>query len=204
MIGKRQARPRRRSPGPRISLAGYLQSRKATVTYSLLFVAGLTLGSFYACVDGQGTMVLTAIVVNAVKLRQTTPFLQVFFQCATQSLGILVYLYFAAYCMKGKWLIYLTPLVLGLSVGTTATAILYRFLWGGVSYVLVCIMLPKFIEFLLLLVFCNNCLRISADVGSGNPIKGDVFWIFAIMLLGYALFEGILLFRFCGLLNIGA
>ncbi len=196
----RPVKKRRRRPGDRQSLGQYLRARKATLLFFGIFLAGLTAGSFYACVDGSGSMVLISIVINSVKLQQTLPFFRIFLQCATQVFGILVYLYFAAYCMKGKWLIYMTPLVFGLSVGAITTSVLYRFGLSGFLYVLLCLFVPKFLELLLLVVLCNACLRISAGVGMGTQVKGDIFWMFAIFFAVFAFVEGLLLFHFCALL----
>lgn len=194
-------RPRRRPGlGQGASLRQYLQSRRSTILFFLFFLCGLTAGSLYAAMDGSGSMVLISILVNTVKIQQASPFVRIFFQSVTQAFGILVYLYFSAYCMKGKWLIYLTPLVFGLSVGTMITSVLYQFLLTGVPYVVLCIFLPKFVQLLLLLVLCNNCLRISAGIGTGAPIRGEIFWVFAILLAIFALFESAMIFRFCGLL----
>lgn len=195
-------RPRRR-PGQEATLGQYLRARRSTIQFFLFFLCGLTVGSLYAAMDGSSTMVLLSILVNSVKIQQTSSFLRIFFQSVTQAFGILVYLYFSAYCMKGKWLIYLTPLVFGLSVGTVVTSVLYRFLLTGVPYVVLCVFIPKFLELLLLLVLCNNCLRISAGIGTGAPIRGEIFWVFAILLGIFALFESAMIFRFCHLLSLG-
>lgn len=198
---RRQARRRYRSGG--ISLSEYFRARKMTLTFFLFFLCGLAGGSFYAVADSSSGMLLISIIVNSVKLQQTLPFLRVFFQSATQALGILVYLYFAAYCVKGKWLINLVPLIFGLSLGATITSILYRFSSTAILYILTCVFLPKFLEVLLLLALCNFCLRISAGLGGGGSGRTNVFWIFAILLLVFSLLESTLIFNFCHLLNLG-
>ncbi len=141
----------------------FLRARKSMLLFIILFTVGIWSGSIYAAVSGSDSLLAT-IVLNDLQIQATRSFRQLFFKSAVQSLGILVYLYFCSNCSKGKPLIYLVPLFLGLSSGGIITAILAAYTAAALPYVLLCIVLPRFILAVLLISACGNALKISAQL----------------------------------------
>ena len=102
----------------------YFQARKNTLLLSAFFLAGLTFGSFYAIADSSDSLVIVSIVINGIRAQSKASYLRLFYQAALPSAAVLIFLYFAANCCKGKLLVSMVPLVYGLSVGAIMTAVL--------------------------------------------------------------------------------
>lgn len=154
----------------------FLRSRKSTLLFILLFVGGLTFGSVYTVAGGNGSL-LVSIVLNDLEIQITRNFQQIFFKSIVQSVGILLYLYFCSNCSKGKPLIHMVPLFWGLSVGAVVTSILYQLSVSALPYLLICVVLPRFIQGIVLISACNNALKISAqlfkDPGDWRKTEGS-------------------------------
>lgn len=181
----------------------YFQARKNTLLLSAFFLAGLTFGSFYAIADSSDSLVIVSIVINGIRAQSKASYLRLFYQAALPSAAVLIFLYFAANCCKGKLLVSMVPLVYGLSVGAIMTAVLY--FWGrdGILYLLLCTFIPKIITLFLSIVLCNLTLHTCMSICSGAEERIDFFLLFALLYAAAAALEALLIHLFCGLLPLG-
>ena len=183
----------------------FLRSRKNTLIFICLFVGGITFGSIYAVAGGQSTL-LSSIILNDVAVQASRSFRQLFMKSIIQGAAILLYLYFCSNCSKGKPLIHLVPLFLGLSAGASITTILAKFSISSFPYILSCILVPKFLQAVLLLSACGNALKIStqlfSDPGEWRRTEGSFIHmgLYGGIFLIFSLMETILIFTFRHLL----
>jgi len=121
----------------------------------------------------------------------------------------LIYAFIFAYlcinCSKCAILVYLIPLVHGLSVGSFITVILYSYGFSAFAYVAVCIFMPKLVETLLLLSLCNKSSRYCKEQygGQGTRRKSrEVFpiWLYLLLFAIYFAIESLIFFTFRWLL----
>lgn len=179
----------------------FLRSRRNTLLFILFFIGGVAFGSIYAVAGGNGSL-LVSIVLNDLKIQADRNFQQIFIKSIVQSIGILLYLYFCSNCSKGKPLIHMVPLFFGLSVGAVTTAILYKLSISALPYVLMCVILPKFVQAVLLISACNNALKISAqlfkDPGDWRRTEGSCIHmgLYAGAFLLFSFLESIILVSF--------
>ena len=138
--------------------------------FILLFLAGVTMGSVFAAQTSSSEL-LHSVILNGLSLQKDLNLRQLFFKSAAQTLGLLVYLYFCSNCSKGKPLILCVPLFFGLSSGAVITVILRYGAFSAMPFLMICILLPKFILAILLISACNNAIRISNQLFQGGDSR---------------------------------
>lgn len=141
----------------------FVQARRGTLFFILLFMGGLVISSGYTAADGEKSLI-AAIVLRGLEVQATQSFRQLFIRSILQGSGILVYLYFCSHCNKGGPLVYLAPFGLGLSVGAVMTSVLCRLGLEALPYLFVCVALPGFLEAILYLAACRNALKLITQL----------------------------------------
>lgn len=181
-------------------LSGYLQRRKGSLAFLGLFLAGLLAGSVYTVRDcGREGLILT-IVANHIQTQAVSSYWQILTGCLTGSLGYIVFLYLAANCVQGRWLAHLVPVFYGLSVGSRVTALLYQHGLGAGGYLLVCVLIPRFFQLILLLPACGQAARLSQSISAQKPLGERSFLLFGAAAAVLSMAEALILSRFTGLL----
>ncbi len=107
---------------------GYLQLRRNSMIFLGLFLCGLLFGSLSAARDSGG--LILAMVTNHIQRQAVSGWGELLSGRLVSGLGPVVYLYFAANCVQGRWLAGLVPVLYGLSVGAVVTALLAQHDWG--------------------------------------------------------------------------
>lgn len=187
------------------SISAYLQARGSTFAFIMFFLGGLLGGSLF-CVGGtDGGEIIRSIVTNELALQLERNFLQLMMSATSGFAGIFIFAYLCINCSKGAILVYLIPLVHGLSVGSFITVILYSYGFSAFAYVAVCIFMPKLVETLLLLSLCNKSSRYCKEQygGQGTRRKGrEVFptWLYLLLFAIYFAIESLIVFTFRWLL----
>ncbi len=138
----------------------FLKARKGTLLFISLFIFGVTFGSIYAA-QSTNTTLLHSVILNGLSVQKTQSLKLLFFKSAAQTLGLLIYLYFCSNCSKGKPLIFCVPFFFGLSTGAVVTVIMAQGAWSAMPYLMICILIPKFILAIILISACNNAVKIS-------------------------------------------
>ncbi len=183
------------------SWVGYWQLRRNSVLFLGLFCTGLLLGSLYTVRDSGSLGLILAVVTNQIQRQAVSTGWQVLSGRLISSLGYIVYLYFAANCIQGKWLIRLVPVFYGLSVGAMVTALLHQHGLGAGPYLLVCVLLPRFLQLVLLMIVCNQAVKLSQSISSQKPAGEQQFLLFGVLAAILSLAETMVICRFTGLLT---
>lgn len=188
------------------SVSAYLRARGSTFAFILFFFGGLVGGSLFCVGTADGADLLRAIVLRTLSLQLEQNLPQLLMNSVSGFVGIFIFAYLCVNCSKGAMLIYLIPLVHGLSVGAQSTVTLYSYGLSAFSYVVVCIFIPKLMETLLLLSLCNKASRYCKEQFGTQPArhKGrDSFPIaFYLVLFGlYFIIESLFVYAFRWLLG---
>ena len=166
-----------------------------------LFLAGLLAGSVYTARDcGREGLILT-IVTNHIQAQAVSGYWRILTSCLTSGLGYIVFLYFAANCVQGKWLANLVPVFYGLSVSSRVTALLYQHGLGAGGYLLACVLIPRFFQLLLLLPACGQAVRLSQSISAQKPAGERSFLLLGAAAVVLSMAEALILSRFTGLLT---
>lgn len=197
---RRRYRSISRAGGGR-SWTGYLQLRRNSIFFLGLFVLGLFLGSFYFVRDSGGPQVILALVTNHIQKQAGEKFGQILTGRLGSNLGSIVFLYFAANCVQGRWLACLVPFFFGLSVGATVTAILFRYGFEAIKYLLVCVLPPRFLQMVLLMIACNQAVKLSQSISPKTPAGEKKFLLLGVAAILLSMLETVLIGRFMGLLG---
>lgn len=196
---------RRHRPGSRIggvgnSWTGYLRLRKNSILFLGLFLVGLFLGSFYAERDSGGQQLILALMTNHIQRQSVSSYGQILAGRLGSNLGSIVFLYFAANCVQGRWLAGLVPVFYGLSVGAAVTALLFRYGFAAMGYLLVCLLLPRFLQLVLLMIACNQAVKLSQAISPKAPVGERSFLLLGAAAMLLSMLETLLIGRFSGLL----
>ena len=197
-------RPRRRHiigysrPGGGV---GYFRQRKNSVIFLGMFLAGLVFSSLYSVKDGSGGGLILTMATNHIEVQAVSGYWELLTGCLGENLGYVVFLYFAANCVQGRWLIPLAPLCFGLSVGAVVTSLLYQHGLGAMAYILICVLVPRFLYLVLLMAVCNQAMKLSQGISSQKPAGERLFLVFGVIAALLSLLEALVLYRFTGLLT---
>lgn len=197
---KRRFRPRSRFGGGE-SFAGYFRRRKSSIALFGLFLAGLLVGSVYAVRDSGGDKMILAVVTNHIQAQAQGSYWEILTGCLISSLGYIVFLYFAANCVQGRWLANLAPVFYGLAVGAKTTVLLYQHGLGAGGYLLVCVLLPRFLQLILLVAACGQTRKLSQSISAQKPAGEQSFLLLGIAMILLSMLEAAVLRRFTGLLT---
>lgn len=184
-----------------ISWTGYLQLRKNSVLFLGLFLAGLFFGSVYAVRDCDGPGLIPALVMGHIQKQSVSGYGQLLTGRLGSNLGSIVFLYFAANCVQGRWLACLVPYFYGLSVGASVTAILFQYGHGAVGYLLFCLLPPRFLQLVLLMIACNQAVRLSQSISPRAPVGERRFLLLGVAAVLLSMLETLLVGQFTGLLG---
>lgn len=183
------------------SWIGYLQLRRNSILFLGLFLVGLLFGSLYTVGDSGGPQLILALVTNHIQGQAQEKYGQILTGRLGSNLGSIVFLYFAANCVQGRWLACLVPVFFGLSVGAAVTAILSQYGPGAVSYLLVCVLPPRFLQLILLMTACNQAAKLSQSISSRTPVGERRFLLLGVAAVLLSMLETLLVGRFTGLLG---
>lgn len=183
------------------SWTGYLRLRRNSILFLGLFVVGLFLGSLYTVRDSGGPQIILSLVTNHIQRQAGENFTQIMAGRLGSNLGSIVFLYFAANCVQGRWLACLVPVCFGLSVGAAVTAILFQYGLGAVGYLLVCVLPPRFLQLVLLMTACNQAVKLSREISPKAPVGERKFLLLAVAAVLLSMLETVLIGRFTGLLG---
>lgn len=186
------------SGGP--SWADYLRLRKNSILFLGLFLAGLLLGSIYTVRDTGGQRLILALMENHIRRQAASGYGQLLAGRLGSGLGFIVFLYFAANCVQGRWLACLVPVFFGLSVGAAVTALLFQYGLEAMGYLSVCLLLPRFLQLLLLMTACNQAVKLSQSISPRVPVGEKIFLLLALAAVLLSMLETLLIGRFEGLL----
>lgn len=187
------------------SVSTYLRARGSTFAFIVFFVAGLAGGSLF-CIGGtDGADMIRAIVLKELSGQLESSLPQLLMGTISGFAGIFIFAYLCVNCSKGAMLVYLIPVVHGMSLGCFITTTLYSYGLSAFGYVAVCIFLPKLLETLLLLSLCNKAARYCKEQFGTQPIhsnRRDSFPIaLYLMLFGlYFVIEALFIYGFRWLL----
>lgn len=184
----------------RRSWTGYLRLRRNSILFLGLFVLGLFFGSVYTVRDSGGPQIILALVTNHIQKQAFSGYGQLLAGRLGSNLGSIVFLYFAANCVQGRWLACLIPVFFGLSVGATVTAILFRYGLEAMGYLLVCVLPPRFLQLMLLMTACNQAAKLSRDISPKAPVGEQRFLLLGVAAILLSMLETLLIGRFTGLL----
>lgn len=182
------------------SWTGYLQLRGNSILFLGLFVLGLLFSSVYTVRDSGGPQVILALTANHIQKQAFSGYGQLLAGRLGSNLGSIVFLYFAANCVQGRWLACLVPVFYGLSVGATVTAVLFRYGLGAMGYLLVCILPPRFLQLVLLMTACNQAVKLSQSISPKAPVGERRFLLLGVAAILLSMMETLLTGRFTGLL----
>lgn len=182
-------------------LVGYLLSRGSTLAFIGFFILGLLTGSLFCISPAEGAVLLRSIINNELSARAVRSFTQLYINGVMGFAGLFIYIYLCINSSKGGLIIYLTPVVYGLSLGSLITSTLYIYGYHSLGYLLCCVFAPKVVQTLLLLSICNKTVR-YCKTGTGRRKRGDTFPIllYLVLFAMYFALESILVFLFHGLL----
>lgn len=180
---------------------GYLRLRRNSILFLGLFLVGLFFGSLYAVRDRAGPQLILALVANQLQKQAVSGYWQLLAGRLGSNLGSIVFLYFAANCVQGRWLSCLVPVFFGLSVGAAVTAVLSQYGPGAVGYLLACVLPPRFLQLVLLMTACNQAVRLSQSISSMAPVGERKFLLLGAAAVLLSMLEALLLGRFTGLLS---
>ncbi|MCI8652299.1 MAG: hypothetical protein HFF11_01210 [Angelakisella sp.] len=197
---RRRFRPRPHFGGAG-SWAGYLQRRKSSIIFLGLFLAGLLTGSIYTVRDSGGEQMILAVVTHHIQEQAQSGYWKILTGCLVSSLGYIVFLYFAANCVQGRWLANLVPVFYGLAVGSKITALLFQHGLGAGWYVLVCILLPRFFQLILLIAACRQTRKLSQSISAQKPAGEQSFLLLGAATVVLSMIESVIIIRFTGLLT---
>lgn len=153
------------------SVSTYLRSRGSTFAFIMFFIAGLAGGSIFGIGGTDGGDIIRSIVLNELSMQLERGLPQLIMSSVAGFAGIFIFAYLCVNCSKGALLVYMVPLVHGMSVGSFVTITLYNYGISAFSYVLICIFLPKALETLLLLSLCNKTSRYCKEQFGTQPIR---------------------------------
>lgn len=197
---KRRFRSRSRLGGMG-SWIGYFQRRRNSIAFFTLFLVGLLVGSVCAVRDCGGEGMLLAVITNHIRKQTAGGYWQILGNCLVSSLGYIVFLYFAANCVQGRWLANLVPVFYGLSVGAKVTVLLYQHGLGAGGYVLICVLIPRFFQLILLVSACGQAARLSQSISTQKPVGEQSFLLFGAAAAVLSMAEALVVSRFTGLLT---
>lgn len=183
------------------SWISYLQLRKNSLLFLGLFLAGLLLGSVYTARDSAGPRLMLSLVTNHIQKQAVSNHAQLLLGRLISNLGPIVFLYFAANCVQGRWLAGLVPVFYGLSVGAAVTAILFQHGLKAMGYLLLCVLLPRFLQLVLLMTACNQAVKLSQGISAKAPVGERSFLLLGAATAGFSVLETVLIGRFTGLLT---
>lgn len=186
-----------------VSILAYLQARGSTFAFIMFFIAGLVCGSVFCISATEGADIIRAIVTNEVTAQLEKSLIQLLMNATAGFAGIFIFAYLCVNCSKGAILIYIIPLVYGLSLGSFITVTLYSYGFSAFNYVAVCIFIPKLIETLLLLSLCNKAARYCKEQFGGQSIRHrDSFpiWLYLVLFGLYFIIESLFIYAFRWLL----
>ncbi len=178
---------------------GYLQLRRNSMIFLGLFLCGLLFGSLSAARDSGG--LILAMVTNHIQRQAVSGWGELLSGRLVSGLGPVVYLYFAANCVQGRWLAGLVPVLYGLSVGAGVTALLAQHGLGAAGYLVLCVVLPRFLQLVLLMTGCNQAARLSQGVSAKAPVGERRFLLLGAAAGLLSVLETLILSRFTGLLT---
>lgn len=179
----------------------YLRLRKNSVLFLGLFLIGLFLGSLYTVRDFNGQRLVLSLLQNHIQKQAVSGYGQLLAGRLGSNLGSIVFLYFAANCVQGRWLACLVPVFYGLSVGASVTALLYQYGLGAAGYLPVCLLLPRFLQLLLLMTGCNQAVKLSQGISPRAPVGERTFLLLGLAAALLSMLETLLIGRFGGLLD---
>lgn len=181
----------------------YLLSRGSTFAFIGFFMGGLAVGSLFCIAETDGAQLLRSIVNSDLTMQMSRNYPQLLMSAISGFAAIFLFAYLCINCTKGAMLIYIVPLVYGLSLGAIITAILCGYGYHALRYILVCIFLPKVIETFLLLSLCNKTARYCKEGGGGKaPHKGRPVFPIMLYLVVFAVYfvvESLVVLLFRGL-----
>lgn len=183
------------------SWGGYFRLRKNSVVFLGLFLGGLLLGSLYTVRDCGGQRLILTMMANQLQAQAAGGFWQVLTGRLVTNLGYIIFLYFAANCVQGKWLSGLVPAFYGLSVGSSVTAILYQHGIAAGGYLAVCVLAPRFCQLILLMTACNQSVKLSQNISAKKPAGEQSFLLLGTATVLFSGLEALVLSRFTGLLT---
>lgn len=159
----------KRHPGQ--TAAAFWQRRGATIRYLLIFLAGVLLGSIYAVANGMDSLPYR-ILVNQLKAVPDATILTLL-QNRVLFAGIVVlYLLIAGSCLWGKYMIPAVPLLYGISQGAVVSFILIGVGWNALAFLALCVLLPKTLLLIILILLCNisrsRCMRLSTGAAESS------------------------------------
>jgi len=180
---------------------GYFQLRRNSILFLGLFLVGLLFSSVYTVRDSGGPQLILAVVTNHIQKQAVSSYGQLLIGRLGSSLGFIVFLYFAANCVQGRWLACLVPVFYGLSVGATVTAILFQHGLGAAGYLLACVLVPRFLQLILLMTACNQAIKLSQGISAKAPVGEQRFLLLGAAAALLSVVETVLISRFTGLLT---
>lgn len=188
------------------SISTYLRARGSTFAFIIFFIAGLAAGSLFCIGATDGADIIRAIVIKELTGQLENGLPQLLMGTISGFAGIFIFAYLCVNCSKGAMLVYLIPIVHGMSLGCFITTTLYSYGLSAFGYVAVCIFLPKLLETLLLLSLCNKAARYCKEQFSTQPVRSnrrDSFPIALYLLLFglYFVIEALFIYGFRWLLG---
>lgn len=146
------------------NLIDYILSRGSSFAFIGFLSMGLALGSLFCIGSTQSAQLLRSIVIKNIELQAGQSFLELTWGAAMGFAGIFIFVYICLNSRKGGILIYLVPMLFGLSVGSVIGSVVYSYGYSALSYILLCIFLPRSIQSILLLSLCNKASRYCKEL----------------------------------------
>ncbi len=95
----------------------------------------------------------------------------------------------------------MVPVFYGLAVGSKITALLFQHGLGAGWYVLVCILLPRFFQLILLIAACRQTRKLSQSISAQKPAGEQSFLLLGVATVVLSMIESVIIIRFTGLLT---
>lgn len=175
-----------------------LLQRTDALWFLLLTTVGVILGSYYTAKGEENQYFLVALTINSIEKRCRLSFSGLLFQILSGRLIIIVYLYFVLHCTKGKLLLGIVGSMIGITTGSTISAIIIK--WGYQAFLpATVVLLPaKLLEWG---VFCLLYEKISLIIeweSRGERILSSrkILIFFALSMLILSIFEAFWTFCF--------
>ena len=192
--------PRRRRA--RKTKESYWQKRSSTLRFLFFLLAGVLLGSIYSTAAGKDSLICAILVRQLAIIPEST--LWGLLRERLLFAGILVFfLFIAGGSYWGKYMIPAAPLFFGMSQGISVTYLFILLGWNAWKYLAVCVLFPKGILTVILLILCNiSNQRYAALASTGErqrtTAENFLWWAAVAALLLECLLEQYLRMKLCG------
>lgn len=171
----------------------YWGKRGTTLRYLFLFLIGILLGSIYSAAAGTDSIAFRILQNQMESIPESS--LWQLLQNRFLFVAIMVlYLIIAGSCLWGRYMVPAVPILFGLAQGAEITFLLLGLGWNALRYLLLCVVLPKSMMLVLLILLCNisrsRCIRMVENPSDrGSSALGLPQILLASLLLLLCLLE---------------